>query len=153
MKKAMLLLALAGLTMYCGRPDPASDSETETTEVASPADYDPNRGVGKYENFELPATLDAALASEGDKVVSTKCKSCHKMTDERLVGPGWAGVTQRRTPTWLMNFITDPDPMISVDPELQTQLELCLVRMPNQNVSEDEGRAILEFMRQNDGVQ
>jgi len=152
MKKTLLLLALAALTMYCGRPDPAADSETESTEAASPSDYDPNRGVGKYENFEVSATLDAALAAEGDKVVSTKCKSCHKMTDERLVGPGWAGVTQRRTPTWLMNFITDPDPMINVDPELQTQLELCLVRMPNQNVSEDEGRAILEYMRQNDGV-
>lgn len=152
MKKTLLLLALAALTMYCGRPDPAADSENESTEAASPSDYDPNRGVGKFENFEVPATLDPALAEAGDKVVSTKCKSCHKMTDERLVGPGWAGVTQRRTPTWLMNFITDPDPMINVDPELQSQLELCLVRMPNQNVSEDEGRAILEYMRQNDGV-
>jgi hypothetical protein len=43
--------------------------------------------------------------------------------------------------------------MIDVDPELQSQLELCLVRMPNQNVTEQDGFAILEYMRKNDGVQ
>lgn len=72
------------------------------------------------------------------------------MTDERLVGPGWKGVTERRTGSWLMNFITNPDPMIDKDPELQAQLEICLVRMPNQNVVETEAKAIVEFMRSND---
>lgn len=51
-----------------------------------------------------------------------------------------------------MNFITNPDPMIDKDPELQAQLELCLVRMPNQSLVDDEARNILEFMRKNDGV-
>ena len=51
-----------------------------------------------------------------------------------------------------MNFITNPDPMIEKDPAVQAQLELCLVRMPNQNLSDAEARNILEFMRRNDGV-
>jgi hypothetical protein len=51
-----------------------------------------------------------------------------------------------------MNFITNPDPMIDKDPEVQAQLELCLVRMPNQNLAENEARQIVEFMRQNDGA-
>ena len=51
-----------------------------------------------------------------------------------------------------MNFSTNPDPMIDKDPELQAQLELCLVRMPNQALTDDEARHILEYMRQNDGV-
>jgi len=51
-----------------------------------------------------------------------------------------------------MNFITNPDPMIDKDPEVQAQLELCLVRMPNQNLAENEAREIVEFMRQNDGA-
>jgi hypothetical protein len=54
------------------------------------------------------------------------------MTDEKLVGPGWKDVTKRRTGEWIMNFITNPDPMIDKDPEAQAMLELCLVRMPNQ---------------------
>jgi len=51
-----------------------------------------------------------------------------------------------------MNFITNPDPMIDKDPELQAQLELCLVRMPNQSLSDADARSLLEFMRKNDGV-
>ena len=51
-----------------------------------------------------------------------------------------------------MNFITNTDVMIDKDPEVQAQLELCLVRMPNQNLSDEDARNLLEFMRQNDGV-
>jgi hypothetical protein len=53
---------------------------------------------------------------------------------------------------WIMNFITNPDPMIDKDPKLQAQLELCLLRMPNQSLSDQEARSVLEYMRQNDGV-
>jgi hypothetical protein len=78
--------------------------------------------------------------------------SCHKLTDERLVGPGWKGVTQRRTPEWIMNFATNVDEMLARDPEAQAQLEICLVRMPNQNLTDDDARGVFEFMRKNDGV-
>ena len=68
------------------------------------------------------------------------------------MGPGWKGVTERRTGHWIMNFITNPDPMIEKDPEVQAQLELCLVRMPNQSLTDDDARHLLEFMRKNDNV-
>jgi hypothetical protein len=42
--------------------------------------------------------------------------------------------------------------MIDKDPEVQAQLELCLVRMPNQNLSDEDARNLLEYMRKNDGV-
>ena len=42
--------------------------------------------------------------------------------------------------------------MIDKDPEVQAMLELCLVRMPNQSLTDDDSRAILEYMRQIDGV-
>ena len=51
-----------------------------------------------------------------------------------------------------MNFITNPDPMIDKDPEAQAMLELCLVRMPNQSLTDEDSRAILEFMRKIDGL-
>lgn len=153
MKKTILFLFIATTMVYCGRPDTSSESKEAESSISSPSDYDPNRGLGKYDDLEMAATIDHTLATLGEKISSSKCRSCHKMTDERLVGPGWAGVTERRTAAWLMNFITDPDPMIDVDPELQSQLELCLVRMPNQNVSEEDGFAILEYMRKNDGVE
>ena len=72
------------------------------------------------------------------------------MTGEKLVGPGWEGVTERRTPEWIMNFVTNVDEMLEKDPESQAMLEICMVRMPNQNLSDEEARGTLEFMRQND---
>ena len=128
-----------------------SFAEKPTTSTSS--DYDPNRGLGKFESIELGEQLDPSLAKTGETVANLKCASCHKDSEERLVGPGWAGVTSKHKPEWIMNFITNPDPMIDQDPELQTQLEICMVRMPNQNLSDEDARAILEFMRQNDGVQ
>ena len=130
----------------------SSSTETSSETSSDPASYDPKRGEGKFTTVDLGTGLDVAMAAEGEKVAGVKCMSCHKLTDERLVGPGWKGVTERRTPVWIMNFATNPDPMIDKDPELQAQLELCLVRMPNQALSDDEARHILEYMRQNDGV-
>lgn len=162
MKHTLFLLSFFVLTLIvaCGekKADDQSNGETTKEETSTakkaPDEYDPKRGEGKWsaENVGVSPTLDATMATEGEKAFSVKCSSCHKLTDERLVGPGWAGVTQRRTPEWIMNFITNPDPMITKDPAVQAQLELCLVRMPNQNLSDPEARAILEFMRKNDGV-
>ena len=57
------------------------------------------------------------MAAKGEKIVGLKCGSCHKMTDEKLVGPGWKGVTTRHKPEWIMNFTTNTDVMIDKDPK------------------------------------
>ena len=160
MRKFALLTACFLVLASCGDKEKKDQNAAEEEVVipageqtaASPETYDPNRGEGKYDNVELSPTLDKALAEKGKDVSNVKCLSCHKTTDERLVGPGWKGVTERRKPEWIMNFITNPDPMIDKDPEVQAQLEICLVRMPNQGLSDDEARAILEYMREIDGV-
>ncbi|HSD14922.1 MAG TPA: c-type cytochrome [Flavobacterium sp.] len=132
-------------------PAPAAE-ETSTATASDPSTYDPKRGEGKYSTVEFGPSLDQAMATKGEGVAAVKCTSCHKTTDEKLVGPGWKGVTERRKPEWIMNFITNPDPMIDKDPAVQAQLEICLVRMPNQGLADDEARSILEYMRKNDGV-
>ena len=102
---------------------------------------------------QLTTPLNQQWVAAGKSIYDVKCQSCHKLTDEKVVGPGWKGVTQKREPHWIMNMITNVDMMLEKDPEAQKLLEQCLVRMPNQNISKDESRQILEFMRQNDGVQ
>lgn len=154
-----IFLALLGFFLFasCGKDKSKSGEDfstsSSTEKTAEAGTYDPERGEGKFTTVELTPTLDKTKAAEGLKVAELKCTSCHKMTDEKLVGPGWKGVTQRKKPEWIMNFITNPDPMIDKDPELQAQLELCLIRMPNQGLSDDDARNILEYMRQIDGVQ
>lgn len=146
-------IVTASLMVACGGSTSNTSSDKANQATMDPSSYDPTRGEGKFdENNVNVGPLDATMAEKGKAISETKCFSCHKVSNERLVGPGWSGVTERRTPYWLMNFITDPDPMIEKDPEVQAQLELCLVRMPNQNLRDEEAREIVEFMRQNDGV-
>ena len=128
-----------------------SSSESATTGNGNPS-YDPNRGAGKFTKIDVSPTLEAAKADAGEKIFSVKCSACHKLTEEKLVGPGWKGVTDRHTAEWIMNFATNPDEMLNKDPKAQAMLEICLVRMPNQNLSDDDARNIYEFMRKNDGV-
>ena len=160
----LFLIGLATITIISCVGDKKIESSTESnsaeassasaeSESTSSGDYDPKRGLGKYDESNVDVSkFDATMAAEGKKIAEVKCTSCHKPTEEKLVGPGWKGVTTRQTPHWIMNFISNPDPMISVDPELQKQLEICLVRMPNQGLNETEARQILEYMREIDGA-
>jgi len=99
----------------------------------------------------ISSPLDQAMVTSGKAIYELKCQSCHKLTEDRLVGPGWKNVTKRRQPVWIMNMITNVDIMLETDEEAQKQLEQCLVRMPNQNINKEEARQVLEFMRNNDG--
>jgi len=158
MKNLMIVLLALAISSCGGSTEQTAEDDNNnrglqgSDESSSPS-YDPNRGEGKFTDVEVGSGLDATMALAGEKVTNLKCASCHKMTEERLVGPGWKGVTERRTLPWLMNFITNPDPMIDKDPELQAQLEICLVRMPNQNLADQEAREIVEYMRKIDGIQ
>ena len=158
MKKLAVILFLALFITSCGG-GAGSDTKanTDPADAAKKADngnpsYDPNRGEGKFTKVEVGAALDAVMAGNGEKTYGVKCSSCHKLTDEKLVGPGWKGVTSRHTAEWIMNFATNTDAMLNKDPKAQAQLEICLVRMPNQNLSDDDARSLYEFMRKNDGV-
>ena len=157
MKKLMFIGMIALLAAACGggnSHEGAAATPSANGDAASNANpsYDPNRGEGKFKSVEVGATLDPALAEGGSKIYGVKCSSCHKTTEEKLVGPGWKGVTARHAAPWIMNFITNTDDMLNKDPKAQAQLEICLVRMPNQNLSDTDARSLLEFMRKNDGV-
>jgi cytochrome c551/c552 len=151
MKKITIVLAALLLLYACNSNE---NKPSEQLEVITPAKstYDPNRGIGKFTTVDLGDKLDKKMADAGQAIFDVKCSSCHKLTEEKLVGPGWKGVTKRYTPQWIMNFITNPDEMLNTDPKAQAQLEICLVRMPNQNLSDEQARQILEFQRKNDGI-
>jgi len=166
MKKNMLsgiLIFVICICNSCSSGDSskaATDATADSTgeKIPNPggsdvAKYDPNRGAGKFTTVDIKDKLDIAMATGGEKIYGVKCSGCHKLTDEKLVGPGWKGVTTRHKPEWIMNFVTNTDEMLTKDPKAQAQLEICLVRMPNQNLADNDARQLLEFMRKNDGVQ
>lgn len=159
MKRLPLLataLFLAGSIVFVSCSDNSSEGKTsaDQTETTGPAgnDAEVHGSMIQPSDVQLTTPLNAEWVANGKSIYDLKCQSCHKLSDERVVGPGWKGVTTRREPAWIMNMITNVDMMLEKDPEAQKLLEQCLVRMPNQNISKDEARHILEFMRSNDGV-
>lgn len=157
--KAIILLLLGVAIFSCSTPirqkdeNTAPAATTENTEAEeTPTEEQDAKGIGKFTNVELSPTLDVKMADAGKIIYDVKCASCHKLNDEKLVGPGWKDVTKRRTVEWVMNFSTNPDEMLDKDAIAKGMLEECLVRMPNQGLSDDDARQVYEYMRQNDGV-
>ena len=154
MSKTRLILPVtvcALLAVGCG-----SEEESRKTAADAPGPselIDKNAVVHSNEikSVELNNPLNQEWVTKGKATYDMKCLACHRLDETRIVGPGWAGVTKKREPVWIMNMITNVEMMLETDEEAQKLLELCLVRMPNQNVSEQESRELLEFMRHNDG--
>lgn len=152
---ALMLFSLV-VTTSCNsgneKDKESTTTETTTGESASSESSNP-KGIGPHQNVQLTHPLDEKMVTDGKNVYDVKCQSCHKLTDEKLVGPGWKGVTDRRTPEWIMNFVTNVEEMLAKDTAAQNMLEVCLVKMPNQGLTEADARSVLEYMRKNDGKQ
>ena len=112
-----------------------------------------DKGIGKFKELKLTNPLNASMVEAGEGLYNSKCIACHKLTDEKLVGPGWQGLTAKRRPEWILNFVTNTSTMLDSDLVAQQLLVTCVARMPNQNLSDEDARSILEFMRKNDGQQ
>ncbi|RYM35046.1 cytochrome c [Brumimicrobium glaciale] len=106
-----------------------------------------NKGVGPIKSVTIPATIDQALAAKGQEVYEKNCTACHK-PDKKHIGPAPKGILERRTPEWVMNMIINPDKMVQEDPLARDLLiEFNGSPMSNQGISEDDSRAILEYIR------
>ncbi|MGE5520107.1 MAG: c-type cytochrome [Candidatus Dadabacteria bacterium] len=151
-RKIVIGILSSTLIIAVGCNSGESKSTTNSSTAATAEGTDP-KGIGPIKNVQLTHPLDEKMIASGEEIYKVKCSSCHKLTDEKLVGPGWKGVTDRRTPEWIMNFVTNTDEMIEKDTAAQNLLALCLVKMPNQNLSESDARSVLEFQRKNDGKQ
>ena len=151
--KVVLLFACTGLFLIsCGNEGEKKEEKSENAGEPATDQTESHGTEVKPGEIEVTTPLNQQWVTAGKGFYELKCQACHKLTDERLVGPGWKGVTQRREPHWVMNMITNVEMMLEKDPEAQKLLEQCLVRMPNQNISKDEARQVLEFMRSNDGT-
>ena len=147
---AAVLTSATFLFMACGGGVQKDEKPVDINELASEKPETHGKEM-KESDVTLTNPLNTEWVGSGKGIYELKCQSCHRLTEEKLVGPGWKDVTKRRKPVWVMNMITNVDMMLETDAEAQKLLELCMVRMPNQNISQDDARKVLEFMRSNDG--
>ncbi|WMJ73615.1 cytochrome c [Cytophagaceae bacterium ABcell3] len=118
----------------------------EEEEVDALADPMSVKGVGPIDEVALEAEIDQAMAGEGQKLFEQYCTACHKV-EQRYIGPAVKEVTARRSPEWIMNMILNPDGMVREDPIARQLLQEYLSPMPNQNLTQQEARSILEYFR------
>ncbi len=107
-----------------------------------------NKGIGPVKSLPLPAMINVTMAKEGEELFKLKCTACHKI-DTKYIGPALKGVTERRSPEWIMNMILNPDVMVKQDPIAKQLLAQFLSPMANQQLKEPEARKILEYLRTN----
>jgi cytochrome c551/c552 len=149
--QSMVLTGTILILQACGSNTPATDSApaAEAPVVIDTKAHSDSKGVGIFTDYKLEA-IDPAKADLGKAVFSTKCTTCHKLTADKFVGPGLLGVTNRRTPEWILNMTTNPELMMKSDPVAKKLFEEMLTPMANQNISEEDAKNILDYLRQND---
>ena len=151
----MVMVAIIALLASCSSDSKSTNSnstasaKTPAAQASTPADN--GLGIGPVKKVDIEASVNPTLADEGAAIFESKCTACHNSDDQRKVGPGLKGVTDRRKPEWIMNMILNPDEMTRKDPQAKELLAEYLAPMANQNLTEQEARSILEFLRRNDG--
>ena len=150
MKKLMIAsLAIIVLLASCGGGgnQPAGENKASTTTQANPADPMQNKGIGPVKELKLDAQVDTQLAAQGKEIYVKYCTACHKET-EKFIGPAPKGILSRRSPEWVMNMILNPVEMTQKDPIAKKLLmEANGAPMANQNMTQEQARAILEYFR------
>ncbi|WP_241738983.1 c-type cytochrome [Pontibacter beigongshangensis] len=155
LRMSVIALLCGGMLVSCSSGDSESNAGNEDVSglahntPESPAEDD-GKGVGPVKTVEIGEGIDEALATEGKTIFDAKCTACHQLSDQKVVGPGMAGVTERRKPEWIMNMIVNPEEMTKKDPVAKKLFAEHLIQMVNQDVDEQDARAILEYLRQND---
>lgn len=149
MKLKVFVLALGvALVSGCGsdgKKEEKASMAAEEKKVVEIVDPMKDKGIGPVTSITL-AEIDESMAAEGKEVFKLKCSACHKIS-KRFVGPALAGVTERRTPEWIMNMILNPEVMVAENPIAKELLATYLSPMANQNLTEKEARLILEYFR------
>jgi mono/diheme cytochrome c family protein len=147
------LLATASLAA-CGTKSKDGEAKSEDSEQHEATEgeeqltaFQLEHGIGPVtEAMTLPATIDKAMAAEGEQVFQQKCSACHKM-GEKYVGPALGDVTSRRTPAFVMNMILNPQGMIEKHPAIKVMVQETMSFMANQNLTPDQARQVLEYLR------
>ena len=123
-------------------PDQVVSKEINET----PVDLN-NKGIGPIKKVIFTEKTDPVLVENGKSIFNSKCTACHNI-NRRLIGPPMKGIYDKRSPEWVMNIILNPDEMLKKDPIAVALLkEYNNIMMLNQNITEDQARALAEYFR------
>ncbi len=128
----------------CKQSPPAQESAAASDGITA---EQLEKGIGPVTQVHLDEDIDDDLARTGEQTFQAKCTACHKL-NERYIGPALFDVTTRRAPEYIMNMILNPTEMLQKHPTAKALLaQYNFTPMADQNLTEAEARAILEYFR------
>lgn len=157
MKKLLLIAILGSFVLSCGekkeeKKEGFEMNRTKTVETTAntsegvPVDMN-NKGVGPITSVTFADEINTEMAAKGEVKYTAICTACH-MANQRMIGPALNGVYERRSPEWVMNMILNPDGMLREDPIAKALLkEYNNAIMLDQNLSQEDARAVAEYLR------
>lgn len=90
-----------------------------------------------------------SLAEQGESVFQQDCAACHTIGGgDQPMGPDLAGVTGRRPPEWLADFIRDPAGKIAAGDPVATELTERFqgIPMPTLELTDAQIKAVLAYL-------
>lgn len=144
------LVAAAVVASGCGgakdagsTPAPPAAAAGEGSDLSA---FELEHGIGPVKEVVTLGPLDEKLAAHGSEIFTTKCTACHKMA-EKYVGPAIGEVLTRRSPTFVMNMMLNPNEMVERHPVAKQLLAEHMTMMANQGLTVEDARAVVEYLR------
>lgn len=142
-----ILFALALTFSACSGGDSQQETQEEETQEQGLSDFELEHGIGPITaRLDISDDIDDDLRVRGQEIFEMKCEMCHNM-EGRMVGPALGDVADRRSPEYIMNMILNPGGMAKNHPEGEKLVQEYMSVMPFQNVSEEDARALVEYLR------
>ncbi|MCB0284433.1 MAG: cytochrome c [Calditrichae bacterium] len=139
-----LTILYVALIISCGNNN--QNYEQKQPNPSGLSDFELENGIGPVKEKLALGEIDPILVQKGEEIFKAKCAACHKL-DERFVGPAQRYTAERRSPEYIMNMILNPEEMTQKHPTGQKMLAEYLAPMTNMNLTKDEARQVLEYLR------
>ncbi len=85
--------------------------------------------------------------ADGEAIFTQRCAACHSIGGGRSVGPDLKGVHAKRAQDWLIQITKSAQSLVdSGDAEAKKLLDEYKMIMPDQNLSDAEVKAVLDYI-------
>jgi nitrite reductase (NO-forming) len=109
----------------------------------------PELEAERLEHHNIPATASPTDPQTllGKTMFDTRCLACHTIGKGPAVGPDLQGVMSRRSEAWVTRWLLSPEKMLAEDDTAKALLARYQVPMPNQNLTHDDIRRLIQYFR------
>jgi len=142
-------LSATGLVGFAAADD--QTKQAQPSNANSPNDSTAVLVSAKPKKSLVPG--DVATISAGDALFKANCTQCHAV-NEKVVGPALAGITERRTASWVVSWVHNPAKVIASGDEYAAKLfsDYGKQQMPSfPQLSEKDIKAILAWTELQEG--